>query len=363
MSQVPSPEPTISAALLAWFDRHGRKDLPWQQNRTPYRVWVSEIMLQQTQVATVIPYYERFMARFPDVAALADAALDEVLHLWTGLGYYARARNLHRAAQIVMREHGGEFPREFEAVQALPGIGRSTAGAILALSLEQRHPILDGNVKRVLTRVFGIHGFPGEAAVERRLWELADACTPQARVAAYTQAIMDLGATVCTRTRPACAVCPLQARCVAYREHLQTVLPTPRPKRARPKRVGYALIARTSAGALLLERRPAEGLWGGLWMFPQFDSRDAALAWADAHVGARIETARALAPYEHAFTHFDLELHPLVVDVDAPRAIAEPDRHLWYDPRNPARVGLTKPALALTAMLVGDFELPNVRAR
>ena len=320
-------------------------------------------MLQQTQVATVIPYYERFMTRFPNVAALAEAPLDEVLHLWTGLGYYARARNLHRAAQIIVREHAGEFPRTFEAVQALPGIGRSTAGAILALSLDQRHPILDGNVKRVLTRVFGIRGFPGELAIERQLWELADVCTPHERVADYTQAIMDLGATVCTRSRPACAMCPLQSRCIAYRDHLQAVLPTPRPKRARPRRVAYALIARTPEGALLLERRPAEGLWGGLWMFPQFDSREAALAWANERFNVRDTSTLALAPYEHAFTHFDLELHPLIVDVDVPRAIGESELHLWYDPRNPARVGLTKPALALTAMLAGDFELPDARAR
>jgi len=362
MPQAPSLEPSFSAALLAWFDRHGRKDLPWQRDRTPYRVWVSEIMLQQTQVATVIPYYERFMARFPNVAALASASLDEVLHLWTGLGYYARARNLHRAAQIVVREHGGEFPRTFEEVQALPGIGRSTAGAILALSLDQRHPILDGNVKRVLTRVFGIQGFPGEVAVERQLWELADACTPSERVAQYTQAIMDLGATVCTRSRPACAACPMQSRCIAFRDGLQAVLPTPRPKRVRPRRSAYALILRSAEGALLLEQRPAEGLWGGLWMFPQFDSREAALAWASERFAVRDANVQTLPPYEHAFTHFDLELHPLVVEVDTPHAIADAGSHLWYDPRNPARVGLTKPALALIAVLAGELELPDARA-
>jgi A/G-specific adenine glycosylase len=338
--------------LLQWFDRHGRKHLPWQRERTPYRVWISEIMLQQTQVTTVIPYYERFMARFPNVAALAQAPLDEVLHLWTGLGYYARARNLHRAAQAVVRDHGGVFPQAIEAVEALPGIGRSTAGAVLALSLQQRHPILDGNVKRVLARYFGVRGFPGELKIERELWRLADACTPHERVADYTQAIMDLGAMVCVRSRPLCTACPQQAACAAYRLNLQAELPTPRPKKARPSRDAYALIVRDASGALLLEQRAPNGLWGGLWTFPQFESRETALAWGQARFSGAGKV-EALAPYRHAFTHFDLTLHPLVMQVRAEQ-VTDTSSWVWYDARNPARIGLAKPAVDLIRLLAGD---------
>ncbi len=344
----------FAAALLQWFDRHGRKHLPWQRERTPYRVWISEIMLQQTQVTTVVPYYERFMARFPNVATLAAAPLDEVLHLWTGLGYYARARNLHRAAQTIVQTHGGVFPRTLEAVQALPGIGRSTAGAILALALDQRQPILDGNVKRVLARHFGVRGFPGELQVERVLWRWSEACTPHERVADYTQAIMDLGALVCVRARPSCGACPQQTTCVAQRLGLQGELPTPRPKKARPARVAYALIARDRDGALLLEQRAPTGLWGGLWTFPQFDARDDAVLWAQARfvVDGQIEQ---LAPYEHAFTHFDLTLHPLVVDVAAV-SIEDATGHVWYDRRAPARIGIAKPAVDLIQAVHRDEE-------
>src|SRR5450631_3007183 len=222
--------------LLAWFDGYGRHNLPWTLNPTPYRVWISEVMLQQTQVATVIPYYERFMARFPDVQSLAAAPLDEVLHLWTGLGYYARARNLRACAQALVAHHGGEFPEEFKAVTSLPGIGRSTAGAILALSRGQRQSILDGNVKRVLARVFGIAGDPGSPAVVAALWAQSEACTPARNVGAYTQAIMDLGATLCTRANPACTVCPMSTDCVAALEGRQTELPGRRSKRARGSR-------------------------------------------------------------------------------------------------------------------------------
>ena len=340
----------LAPALLAWFDRAGRKHLPWQQDRTPYRVWVSEVMLQQTQVTTVIPYYLRFLERFPDVTALATAPTDEVLHLWTGLGYYARARNLQKAAQAIVADHAGVFPDTLDTVQSLPGIGRSTAGAILALSRDQRHPILDGNVKRVLTRYFGIAGFPGEAAVERELWRLADACTPAARVADYTQAIMDLGATVCVRSRPLCAACPLSLHCIARIEHRQTQWPTPRPKKVRPQRQAIAVIAVNEQGAVLLERRPPSGLWGGLWTFPQFDDQAAATAWmSDA---ARTAVPRALPEYRHAFTHYDLTLQPLLIDVLHPAAaVADADRHLWYDPKQPARIGLAKPAVDLIAML------------
>lgn len=354
----------LAPALLVWFDASGRKHLPWQQHTTPYRVWVSEIMLQQTQVTTVIAYYERFMARFTDLQALASAPIDEVLHLWTGLGYYARARNLHRTAQIIATEHSGEFPETLTAVQALPGIGRSTAGAILALSRAQRHPILDGNVKRVLARYFGIAGFPGEQKIERELWRLAEACTPHDRIANYTQAIMDLGATVCVRSRPLCPVCPLHEHCVARIEDLQAALPTPKPKKARPQRTAHIVIAMNDAGAVLLERRPPAGIWGGLWTFPQFEDQSAASVWIEEWTGREDAEARSSSsgpwpvpsgqqpPYHHSFTHFDLTLHPILLRVAAaPGFIADSDRHVWYDPRQPAKIGLAKPAVDLIRQL------------
>jgi A/G-specific adenine glycosylase len=343
------PGDSVALPLLAWFDRAGRKHLPWQQEPTPYRVWVSEIMLQQTQVATVIGYYERFMQRFPDVRALAAAPVDEVLHLWTGLGYYARARNLHRAAQLIVEEHGGGFPQTIEAAQALPGIGRSTAGAILALSRSQRHPILDGNVKRVLARYFGIDGFPGERAVEKKLWSLADECTPAERVANYTQAIMDLGATLCVRSRPLCAACPLAEHCVARIEGRQSALPTPRPKKIRPQRSAYVVLMVRDDGAVLLERRPPAGIWGGLWTLPQFDAHESAHAWIDERAIA--DRTNAMPPYAHSFTHFDLTLHPLVARAAPVTAVADEDRYCWYEPRRPARIGLAKPAVELIRAL------------
>lgn len=327
---------SFSAPLLAWFDRAGRKHLPWQRDPTPYRVWISEVMLQQTQVSTVIPYFERFMLRFPDVHSLADSPLDEVLHLWTGLGYYARARNLHRAAREVVNS-GGFFPETLDAMQALPGVGRSTAGAVLALSRGDRHPILDGNVKRVLTRYFGIAGFPGDKKIETRLWELAEACTPHDRIAHYTQAVMDLGATLCTRSRPRCADCPLQSECVARRDGLQAALPTPRPKRARPQRHAIVLVARNAAGAFLLERRPASGIWGGLWTFPEFANEAECGAFTGDSPPERLPS------YHHAFTHFDLELRPLLIRSFDRVQVADSDAFCWYDPSDPPRIGLATP--------------------
>jgi A/G-specific adenine glycosylase len=335
---------TFTESLLQWFDGHGRKTLPWQQNPTPYRVWVSEIMLQQTQVATVIPYYERFMARFPSIETLAAAPEDEVLHLWTGLGYYARARNLRAGAQRLVARHGGEFPTDIEAVEALPGIGRSTAGAILALSRDQRHPILDGNVKRVLARVFGIAGDPSSAAVLAALWSRAEACTPTLRVGAYTQAIMDLGATVCTRS-PACTVCPMSALCVAAREGRQAELPGLKPRRERRAREATLLIAETGANgarAILLERRPAPGIWGGLWSPPQFESEFAALDWCRRELGEPQMESRRLSPIDHAFTHFDLRLTPIHVRCKREAAVRDGER-LWYSLDAPPRVGLPQP--------------------
>ena len=336
--------------LLAWFEIHGRHNLPWQQDPTPYRVWVSEVMLQQTQVSTVIPYYERFMARFPDVGSLAAAPLNEVLHLWTGLGYYARARNLRACALTLVAHHGGEFPVDIEGVTALPGIGRSTAGAILALSRGQRQAILDGNVKRVLARVFGIAGDPGSAAVIAAMWAQSDACTPTLKVSAYTQAIMDMGATVCSRTRPACTVCPMSSGCIAALEGRQAELPSPKQKRTRGSREATLLIAETGSEgsfAVLVERRPAVGLWGGLWSPPQFESEFAALDWCRRVIGEPECRTQSLAPIHHAFTHFDLLLNPLRVRCRPNAAVHDGDDRLWYRLGTPPRVGLPQPILKL----------------
>jgi A/G-specific adenine glycosylase len=344
---------SFADALLQWFDVHGRHELPWQENTTPYRVWVSEVMLQQTQVATVVPYFERFMAAFPTVQTLASASLDEVLHLWTGLGYYARARNLHACAKGVLGDHGGEFPRDFEAMMALPGIGRSTAGAILAIATGQRHPILDGNVKRVLSRVFGIAGDPNSKEVIAALWARSDECTPNDRVGDYTQAIMDLGATLCTRSRPACTVCPMSVLCVAAREGRQAEWPSVKKKRARPARETTLLIAQTgdeASAAVLLERRPDSGVWGGLWSPPQFDSQEAAMRWCVEELGSQGSSPEALAPIDHAFTHFDLRLKPVRVKCDAVKPAADQNRQ-WYQLSNPSRVGLPQPIRQLFARL------------
>jgi len=336
---------SFAQRLLAWFALHGRHTLPWQIQPTAYRVWVSEVMLQQTQVATVIPYYQRFMDRFPDVQSLASAPLDEVLHLWTGLGYYARARNLQACAQALIAHHGGKFPQTIDAVMDLPGIGRSTAGAILALSGGQRQPILDGNAKRVLARFFGIAGDPTSPAVLATLWAQADACTPTESVAAYTQAIMDLGATVCIRAKPACGMCPVHAGCTAALEGRQAELPGKKQKRARPSREATFLIAATmshGSTAVLVERRPSSGLWGGLWSPPQFESEGEALAWCRNEFGGTVES-QMLAPIDHAFTHFDLRLNPLRVRCENVTAVCDGDNRLWYQLDAPPRIGLPQP--------------------
>jgi A/G-specific adenine glycosylase len=350
--------PVFAARLLRWFDAHGRKSLPWQVNPTPYRVWVSEVMLQQTQVSTVIPYYGRFMERFPDVGTLAAAPIDEVLHLWTGLGYYARARNLHACAQAIVERHGGTFPRKLDEVMALPGIGRSTAGAILALSRGERHPILDGNARRALARVFGIGGDPGSPQVLSELWTRADACTPAYRAAAYTQAIMDLGATLCTRTRPACTVCPMNDECVAAREGRQGELPGAKQRRGRKAREAVLLLAESGKDAelaVLLERRPSHGIWGGLWSPPEFENESAALEWCRRELGP-LESSEALAPIDHAFTHFDLRLNPLRVRCAGDgggggNVVREGDDRLWYALEAPPKVGLPQPIHALFARM------------
>jgi A/G-specific adenine glycosylase len=342
-----APAADVALRLLAWFDTHGRRNLPWQQDPTPYRVWVSEIMLQQTQVATVIPYYQAFMARFPDLETLARAPIDDVLHHWSGLGYYARARHLHRAAQVLVAEHGGSFPQSLEAVMALPGIGRSTAGAVLALARGERHPILDGNVKRVLARHFGVEGFPGDPRTQRRLWAVAERCTPAVRVADYTQAIMDLGATVCVRRRPLCNACPLSGDCVARLTGRQVELPAPRPPRARPARTTCMLLAVRDRQSVLLERRPPHGIWGGLWGLPEFSSLETARDWCARELRTEAAMPQRLGTLRHAFTHFDLDIEPVRIDCQRIDAVMESDRYVWYDPARPQSLGLAAPVRAL----------------
>jgi A/G-specific adenine glycosylase len=356
---TPRNESFVAAELIAWHARQGRHDLPWQIDRTPYRVWVSEIMLQQTQVVTVIPYYTRFMAGFPTVRALADAPIDDVLHLWTGLGYYARARNMHRSAVLVRDEFGGEFPTTFAEVASLPGIGRSTAGAILALSQGQRFPILDGNVKRVLSRYFGVEGSATERAVSERLWQLAEICTPQESVEVYTQAIMDLGATVCTRHKPLCAYCPLSEGCVAKVTGRQHELPSPRPARERRVRKVFMLVAVRGDGSVLLERRPESGVWGGLWCLPEFETLPAALSYAGTSLEKVQGKPRTLGLVEHAFTHFDLVITPLLVRCAGNGRVVEEAGSVWYDTRIPARVGLPAPVKTL----LEDLATPTMFGR
>ena len=338
--------------VLDWFERHGRHDLPWQQERTPYRVWLSEIMLQQTQVKTVIPYFHRFVARYPDVASLARAEEDAVLHLWTGLGYYARARNLLKCARVVQADHGGVFPDTVAGLESLPGIGRSTAGAIVSMAYGKPAAILDGNVKRVLARHAGIEGWPGQAAVHRELWELAEALTPTERCRDYTQAMMDLGATVCTRSKPDCDRCPLAKSCVARQRGEQSRFPGGKPRKALPVRSTTMLIIRNSAGEVFLSRRPSKGIWGGLWSFPEVGDAGSALSLCLERFGCEPDTVESWEPLRHTFSHYHLDIQPLHLQLPCtPGEVAEPDRHLWHDERRPEAVGMAAPVARLLKLL------------
>ena len=340
--------PDLSEQLLPWFDEHGRSDLPWQHNRTAYRVWVSEIMLQQTQVATVIPYFERFIQRFPNVSDLAAAVIDEVLHLWSGLGYYARGRNLHKAAGLVVSQHGGTLPRIIDALIDLPGIGRSTAGAILALTHGDRHPILDGNVKRVLARVHEVRGFTGNAKVQKELWLLAEMHTPARRIPDYTQAIMDLGATVCSRSKPQCDRCPLKSQCKAFENKTQTRFPERKSRKPLPLKHTQFLLASTMAGELLLWRRPPVGIWGGLWSFPEINQEQEAESWC-ANMGLKIiSDVIELPNLLHTFTHFRLSITPLSFRIEQQHsAVMDSAEWLWYNSAKLPRIGLAKPVTEL----------------
>lgn len=325
------------ARLLHWFDDHGRHDLPWQHPRSPYRVWLSEIMLQQTQVATVIPYFQRFLQHFPTLPDLAAASNDAVMAQWAGLGYYARARNLHAAAKRCVELHDGDLPRDFDALHALPGIGRSTAGAILSQAWNDPFAILDGNVKRVLSRYHGIDGFPGLPAIEKQLWAIAEAHVmqvPAGRMADYTQAQMDLGATVCSRAKPACVICPLQDDCVARREGRTAELPTPKPSKTLPEREAVALLLRDAQQRVLLQKRPDTGIWAQLWTLPQAEAGSMLQDWFDAHVDGSLEDAEELPVLQHTFSHYKLHLqvlsrqvHGLHVEEPTLRWVASDELH------------------------------------
>ena len=319
---------SFAARVLEWFDEHGRKSLPWQQDVTSYRVWVSEIMLQQTQVQTVIPYFERFVASFPDVDALANAQQDEVLSHWSGLGYYARARNLHKAAQIIRDDHGGSFPDTFDEVIELPGIGRSTAGAILSLSAGQRHAILDGNVKRVLARHAAVEGWPGHTRVALELWALAEQNTPQARVGEYTQAVMDLGATLCTRSKPACDRCPVSQDCVALNTDRVAAYPGRKLKVDKPLKQTTMILASID-GQVYLERRPEAGIWGGLWSLPELGERSVD-DWCGEVLGSRAVGTSSWTVLRHSFSHYDLDIQPIVVRIDPSGGKVADTQATWY---------------------------------
>ena len=334
----------FAARLLAWFDVSGRHDLPWQHPRSPYRVWLSEIMLQQTQVKTAAPYFERFVARLPDLRALAAAEQDTVLGLWSGLGYYARARNLHAAAKLCVERHDGELPRDIDALTALPGIGRSTAAAILSQTRIERVAILDGNVKRVLSRYHGIDGFPGLPAVERQLWALAESHLPPTRMTDYTQAQMDLGATVCTRSDPACILCPVQSDCVARIQGRTAELPVPKPGKAVPQRHAQVLWLLDRSGRVLLQRRPPTGVWAALWTLPQHEDEEAAERWFETHAEAEYADGEALAPVAHAFSHYKLELQPRRWRAVALRArVGDNDDMRWVAREELAELGIPAP--------------------
>lgn len=339
--------------LIKWHHQHGRKQLPWQQRRDPYAVWLSEIMLQQTQVATVIPYFERFCAQFPDISTLASAPLDAVLALWSGLGYYSRARNLHRAAQMMVDLHRGELPADFAALMALPGIGRSTAGAILAQAFQLPYSILDGNVRRVLCRYHGIEGWPGESGVQNKLWSVAEKHTPAAAgvaVVDYTQAIMDLGAMVCTPKNWRCDDCPVMERCNAYQQGMVENLPTRKVRKKLPERDTTLVAMVDEAGALLLERRPPSGIWGGLWSLPEWqpsagENGQDLNRWIETKFGLNVTSYQKLDDFNHTFTHFRLKISPIVLQVTSlfTDRVMEKQPLFWYKADQFSQIGLPTP--------------------
>lgn len=349
---IPNLSPTVfQQYVLAWFDRHGRKDLPWQQSITPYRVWVSETMLQQTQVATVIPYFHAFTERFPEVDALANASVDEVLLLWSGLGYYSRARNLHKAAQQIAQMT--RFPDTLQELLQLPGVGMSTAGAILSLAFKKSHPILDGNVKRVLCRFQGVPGWPGHGAVNKQLWTLSAFYTPMDRVAEYTQAMMDLGATVCTRNNPNCTACPISTHCVARITNRISAYPEAKPQKVKPVKEAVFLILSNSESQILLEKRPPAGIWGGLWSLPEFENVESALSWCSAKkIG--IVSQQLMPKRRHTFSHYHLDYLPLAIrtNTSVSDTVREADQTVWYKAGHTHDLGLAAPIKLLLQQII-----------
>ena len=336
----------ISTQLLDWHKQHGRHDLPWQNTEDAYRIWVSEIMLQQTQVTTVIPYYQRFMHSFPTVKDLAMADNDDVMHHWTGLGYYARARNLHKAAKQIVSEHDGDFPKTFDEVIALPGIGRSTAGAILAFSEKQHLAILDGNVKRVLSRFYEVEGWYGKKPVENKLWELAEANTPKEDVHIYTQAIMDFGATLCTRSKPFCMACPLSSDCGAYNNNRTSELPHGKPKTNKPTKQTYMLLIQNDEGHILLQQNPPSGIWGGLWCPPQHTEISEEMSFET----LVLQQKKVLPMLKHTFSHFHLEITPVLCSYTQTQSVAD-NSYLWYKSDASQALGLAAPVKKLLALV------------
>lgn len=337
--------------VLTWFDQHGRKTLPWQQNKTPYRVFVSEIMLQQTQVSTVIPYFQRFITQFPTVQTLATANEDDVLHLWTGLGYYNRARHLHRTANIIVQSYNGQFPNDLLELQKLPGIGRSTAGAIAAIAFEKQAAILDGNVKRVLTRLHGMTEWPGEKKTLEQLWMLAEQYTPKKRIADYTQAMIDIGATLCIRGKPHCNRCPLQLFCVAHQLGIAKNLPKSKPSNPLPTRQTTLLIIRKNHHLILLEKRPPHGIWGGLWSMPEIlnhPSQEDIRTHCQQRFRCQVKQIDFGKDFRHTFSHFHLQIRPVIITIKETRGKAlEKDQQIWYNLQQPEAVGLPAPVKKL----------------
>lgn len=336
--------------LLDWYDKHGRHDLPWHRDRSPYRVWVSEIMLQQTQVTTVIPYFQAFMERFPTVRDLAEAPVDDVLSHWSGLGYYARARNLQKAAIRIMEDHQGRFPESQEQLEDLPGIGRSTAAAIIAQAWDRRAAILDGNVKRVLARYHAVSGWPGQASTLKALWSHAEQHTPPTRVRDYTQAIMDLGAMICTRSRPACERCPLQEGCSARERNEISLYPGRKPRKEKPEKATWMLILEDDKGRILLEQRPPSGIWGGLWSLPELDPAYGAEELEEAceqRFGFTCSQPDLISGFRHTFSHYHLHIQPARLQVASSHTVSEPGRHRWLHRDEALALGLPAPVRSL----------------
>jgi A/G-specific adenine glycosylase len=341
--------------LIAWQKQHGRHDLPWQNTRDPYAIYVSEIMLQQSQVSTVIGYYQKFMQRFPSLASLAQASQDEVLQYWSGLGYYSRARNLHKTAQRIATDHGGVFPNDFTVIQSLPGIGRSTAAAIVSFAFDQVQTILDGNVKRVLARHFMLSGWTGSKKVEQQLWQLAESLLPKQGMVAYTQGIMDLGATVCTRSQPKCGACPMQASCVALQANCVHTLPTPKPRKVLPQKSTTMLVLRHGE-QIMLEKRPSSGIWGGLWSFPETDAIDGLETLVQSRFGLSASSQKPLATISHAFSHYKLSIHVQPMLITKRYAQLNEPQYSWLSLEEANAAGIPTPVRKILQQLLAEAQ-------